>query len=126
MFMFPMIMNGNHWVLFVADRNRKRLTFYDPMGGPAGPKSSEIIRHIKKWMLDKYVFENADPPLDINLWEIISDPGYPTQKDTDSCGILYCMSCTTWKMVFHQKFTQNDIPVLRKRALLFLHEKSIK
>ncbi len=46
LFMFPVRINGNHWVLYTADKDEESFTFYDPTGFERGNQARETVSYI--------------------------------------------------------------------------------
>lgn len=114
---------GAHWVLAVVDMANKAFVYLDSMYGKDGVRG--IVKTLRRWLrddvTDKYG-EDVMRRLGIESWKVVENPEHlPRQTDTDSCGMFCLGLAERWELGRHPNFTQDDIPLLRKRAALALY-----
>ena len=79
--LFPIHVDGNHWIAGYLDRRTKVLSMYDPMSPSIGNTCTcDFVRVFKRTMTEHGL------PVGIKT----EYPGGPTQTDGYNCGILSC------------------------------------
>lgn len=123
MFLFPALVNSNHWVLAVIDIEGQQFIYYDPLGHP---DKSGVINCAMEWVAGEVKSAKKDDVWDglqIDSWPILSNPeNLPVQKDFESCGVFVLYVAEHMERGVTPRFDQADIPVLRMRMLLILSQ----
>ncbi len=119
----PAFVSGSHWVLGIVDVDGKQFIYYDPYGSA---DTHNVIECAKQWIAgEAHSVKKSDVlyNVDISTWPVVSNPSkFPRQSDSQSCGVFVMYVAEHIERGVFPTFTQNDISVLRKRALWFLHE----
>lgn len=119
----PVNIGSRHWVLVVVNLSKKEFVYMDTLGTRDGVWG--VVKSLRRWLADevgdKYG-EETMKRLDIGSWKTVENPCYmPHQTDSDSCGMFCLGLAERLELGLLPDFTQNDIPILRKRAALALH-----
>lgn len=118
---FPVNLGNSHWVLAAIDLRQRQFLYLDSM---YGSDDSNVLQNLRRWLYDevqnKHGTEQADR-MKINLWDDIEGPSYlPRQGDDGSCGVFTLYVADYLELGKTPDFTQEDIPILRQRAVLYL------
>ncbi len=67
---FPLNLNKNHWVCYVADMKNRIIYYYDPLGGTPKQAYQQILM---RFFLDEYnrVFGHVMPEHVIGQWSLL-------------------------------------------------------
>jgi len=126
MFLFPVNLDNKHWVLAAIDMRMRNLSYIDSKKGSDNTKVLDILR---RWLIDEMKLDNSDDEvqkLDIASWDSIINPTYaPIQMDNASCGIFMMYTADYLELGKRVDFSQDEIPILRKRVALFLNRGSL-
>lgn len=121
--LFPVNLNNFHWVLAAIDMKHKEFLYLDSM---YGADSFNVLPTLRRWLYDevknKHGEEEANA-LKIRFWTDVEKPSYlPEQKDDGSCGVFTLYMADYLELGKTPDFDQDDIAVLRQRAVLFLKD----
>ncbi|MBS0634928.1 MAG: hypothetical protein JSR37_05660 [Verrucomicrobia bacterium] len=104
--LIPVNVNSNHWALFVADIQKRRLAYYDSLSGPIPAVATSIRAHLEKVANEEGV---ALEPADFAA-EVLP---CPQQPNTTDCGVYLIL---TAEHILENKpltYTQSDVDTYR-------------
>lgn len=124
--LFPINLGNSHWVLAAIDLRRRQFVYLDSM---YGADNSGVLKHLRQWLYDevenKHGRERAEK-MKIDTWDDIERPSYlPRQGDDGSCGVFTLYVADYLELGKTPDFVQEDISILRQRAVLYLMRGSL-
>jgi Ulp1 protease family, C-terminal catalytic domain len=131
--MLPVNLSNYHWVLAAIDIKHREFLYFDSMYG-AEPYmeskdtnsrcSTRVLQRLRRWLIDEITDKhgrNRMEAMDIGSWIFVDRPSYlPLQTDDGSCGVFTVYMADYLELGRTPDFVQDDIPVMRQHAVLFL------
>ena len=117
----PVHVSDSHWCLAVAHVQKRRLKYYDSLGG----EGHKYLNGLQLYLLDEAkkftgVTGVDQSLLDVANWEVV--PGgqmlTPQQANCDDCGVFTCIYANYVSADLPLGFTAADMPLFRKRITL--------
>jgi len=110
---------GAHWCLACVSIKRKRIEYYDSMGGT----NIHCRKCLRQYITDEYKLKYSKE-LDLSEWTDHA-PGskVPQQQNTYDCGVFMCIFAAHVTQNKSFGFSQNDMPFFRKRIMLDILQK---
>ena len=124
----PVHVSNSHWCLAVAHVQKRRLKYYDSLGGDG----HKYLNGLKLYLLDEAkkfsgVTGVDQSLLDVANWEVV--PGgkmlTPQQANCDDCGVFTCIYANYISADLPLGFTATDMPLFRKRITLDILRKKV-
>ena len=121
-------MSDSHWCLAVAHVQKRRLKYYDSLGG----EGHKYLNGLQLYLLDEAkkfrgVTGVNQSLLDVANWEVV--PGgemlTPQQANCDDCGVFTCIYANYVSADLPLGFTATDMPLFRKRITLDILRKKV-
>ncbi|KAK8661617.1 hypothetical protein V6N13_091215 [Hibiscus sabdariffa] len=109
-----------HWILFYADVDGKRLVWLDSLEQTRMPNDSEK-NTIERWFLEFVLLLLGHDPKN---WPIVIQNNIPSQKNSVDCGLFVMKYADCLTHGNYLPFTQVDMPHFRLRTLLDLYHGS--
>ncbi|KAI5806705.1 hypothetical protein DFH27DRAFT_354688 [Peziza echinospora] len=97
-----------HWTLGVVNFTKKRVEYFDSLGGRGG----QFFKHIRS-----YLSNESRNKINLDEWVDYSMKGAPMQENGYDCGVFLCKTAEVVCRGLDPIFTQNDITLLRKRMV---------
>ncbi|KAI0562442.1 Ulp1 protease [Gracilaria domingensis] len=115
----PFLANS-HWFLLVVQLDYDMIVVYDSF-----PRITATATEAAKLLADFLQFAQRKLEHAVTEWILLEKAAYPEQSDRGSCGIF-----VSWVMEYLERgavpsFTQDTIPLLRKKSELFIKGYSI-
>ena len=125
--LMPVNACGVHWALAVVDICGKEFVYMDSL--PSSTAGRRVLAPLRRWFADEVTDKYGDEfmrSLEIGTWKTVVNPtGTPRQTDADSCGMFCLALAERCELGRSPDFSQADMPVLRKRAALALHNRAL-
>ena len=112
---FPINLSNQHWVCAVAYMQKKRIQFYDSMGG----RGQSYLENIFRYLQDEYRDKKQCVMPNVDEWELVpctSDT--PRQRNCYDCGVFTCMFCDFLAQDCPLVFGQEHVTQCRQRIAL--------
>jgi len=103
---------GMHWCLATIDMQRKKITYYDSMGGNNHGCLKALFEYIKEEHLVK-----KGVPIDESKWNMVIAKEIPQQMNGSDCGMFTCKFAEYISRRARFTFTQRDMPYFRQRMV---------
>ena len=120
--LIPVNIRSVHWVLGAIDIRGRKIMYIDTM---RSDDSVDVKKTLQRWIFDeiKYKYGSAiAEELSIGTWDIASSAKHtPLQSDSSSCGVLMLYIADYLELGRTIDFTQEHVPILRRRTAFFLH-----
>jgi hypothetical protein len=124
--MMPVNLSNFHWVLAAVDLRHREFVYFDSM---YGPDSTNVLSMLRRWLADEIKDKHGDElvqAMDIDSWRFIDRPCYlPRQTDDGSCGVFTLYIADYLELGRTPDFVQEDMPLMRQHAVLFLTNKAL-
>lgn len=115
---FPINVSGLHWCCAVIFIEKKRIEFFDSMGG----SGLHYLEALKRYLMDEWQSKKGGNPLpDADQWKLITGndrDDVPKQQNTYDCGVFTCMFADFISRDIPLLFSQSHINECRKRIAL--------
>jgi len=115
----PVHVNGNHWIMMVADMRAKTITTYDSLGKDNAWAAEALHRYLQFKAID----DDKNVPDDWEFIPLLKD--VPQQKNTFDCGVFAARFAFLAANDRPFDFGQSNIPELRKRMMDDLQQKML-
>jgi hypothetical protein len=122
----PVNLDNYHWVLAAVDIRDKELIYFDSL---YGGDDLGVLEALGRWLFDeiheKHGLKQAES-MQIPSWTRTVNPSYlPRQRDDGSCGLFTLYTADYLELGRIPDYSQDDMTVLRQRAILFLTRGSL-
>jgi len=124
----PVHVSDSHWCLAVAHVQKRRLKYYDSLGG----EGHKYLNGLQLYLLDEAkkfsgVTGVDQSLLDVANWEVVPGGEMPTpqQANCDDCGVFTCIYANYVSADLPLGFTATDMPLFRKRITLDILRKKV-
>lgn len=118
----PCHTNDNHSVVSCIYLTHQKIVYYDPLSG----MGKGVLPNRCNWLASELVTQKVKPEVDVLEWPVDINPvAFPRQKDSVSFGIFVTFVCEALRRGEIFLIQQRDIPLLCKKTILFLLDKSI-
>ena len=111
---------GVHWTLAVVNLKKKRIEFYDSLGGFA----ADVIETLQDWVVKEFKDKTGED-IDMSTWSVFNPNEIPSQANGYDCGVFLCQYADCCAAGIDFDFTQKNIPIARKRMQLWLLNKRL-
>ena len=112
---YPINIKDAHWALVIVLIQKKRIVYRDSMG----ISGQFYTNAIKQYIFDEWHRRNGMPMTQVQMdeWVEMSMPpiDLPQQKNGFDCGMFVCMYADYMLNNLPELFSQNDMPLLRKK-----------
>lgn len=119
--LFPVNLENNHWILSAVDLRSREFIYMDSLGNR---DKHGVLGFLMKWLSDEVREKYGDKignEMCIPSWKKVENPKFvPEQLDDGSCGVFVMYIADHLELCRNIEFTQEDIPILRKRTAFFL------
>lgn len=111
---------GVHWCLCVVFMQKKKICYYDSMGG----SNDQCLNVVRQYLHDES-WEKKKQKLSLSEWssEVVKD--IPQQMNGSDCGMFSCMYAETITRGAKITFTQEDMPYFRRRMVYEILKKKL-
>ncbi|ORY55013.1 hypothetical protein BCR35DRAFT_310206, partial [Leucosporidium creatinivorum] len=117
----PINLGNSHWVCSAINLEKKRFEYYDSLGGPM----ERVYLTLRKYLEEEHLAKKKSP-IDLSDWENYWDEDVPQQENSCDCGIFTCQFMETLSRdVEGFDFTQKEMPYLRNKMALEIHEERL-
>ena len=108
--LFPVHL-GNHWCLGIMNMKKKRLEYYDSLGGGNPECFSAMKLYLESEHQDK-----KNKPMEWTGWgeNVVNGKDLPRQLNGSDCGVFAAMFAEAFSRDAYPTFAQSDMPNLRK------------
>ncbi|GMI97931.1 UB-like protease 1B [Hibiscus trionum] len=116
----PMCLH-EHWILFYADIDAKKLVWLDPL------EHTRVSKLWEKHVIQRLFLEFILPSLghDLKDWSFDVPNNIPSQKNSVDCALFVMKYADCLTHGNYLPFTQDDMPHFRHRTLLDLYHGSL-
>jgi len=119
--LIPVNLKNSHWVLALIDLRSYKFLYLDSMHGA---DNYQVLSVLQAWFGDELKSNNSLAALarqNVSEWPRIVNPHFvPRQTDSGSCGIFMLYLADYLELGRKLDFSQEHMPILRKRMLFFL------
>lgn len=118
----PVLMDLCHWVLAVVNVPDQSFTFYDPY---LVADDGGIFSTLRCWLQDEVADQLGTAVADewaVDTWPSVGVAHFPRQADSSSCGVFSLVVADHLAVGAAPTFTQQDIPLLRRRLAMALYD----
>ena len=109
---------GTHWVLAVINLKDKRFEYYDSLKGNPYNILDNLRKYIQNESMDK-----KKTVFNIDLFTDHININIPIQTNGSDCGVFCCEFASYLSKGIELTFTQNDMPLFRKKICLAILKK---
>lgn len=116
---------GMHWCMSAIDIVKRRITYYDSLGGSGEECCSILFDWLQRECLER---NTCGGGLRVDEWKLYPSPKIPQQKNGYDCGvfsILYAAFLSRGVDISKDLFHQNDIKKWRERISVEIIEGSL-
>ncbi|KHN81216.1 Sentrin-specific protease [Toxocara canis] len=111
---------GAHWCLAVVDFPKKRVDYYDSMGGENRQCLIAIANYLGDEMNDK-----KKRRFDLTGWKLVTRDDIPQQMNGSDCGMFTCKFAEFASRRAEISFTQEHMPYYRRRMVYEICRKKL-
>jgi len=112
--LFPVHVNDTHWCAGVINFKKKRIEYYDSLGGLQSKFFEFCMRYLKDESLDK-----CKKPFDDSGWTLYNPSDCPRQENGCDCGV-FTLKALEWAAEGREvvgAYSQEEMPYFRRRIL---------
>jgi len=107
----PVNIGNFHWTLAVIYVTKKRIVFYDSMGG----SGDKYLQALKRYLTDESQ-DKKQKAIDLNDWTVQSNgKKIPRQNNSYDCGVFTCAFADFLSDDLPLRFAQSDIAKWRHK-----------
>lgn len=106
---------ASHWTLAVIDLARRRLQYYDSLGG-SGKRCLQLLR---EWVAQEHLSKRG-AALNMASWKMETVHSAPKQRNGSDCGVFLCQYARGIAAEVPLIFSQRQMPLFRQRMLVDL------
>merc|ERR1711971_302796 len=103
---------GMHWCLATINMKRKKICYYDSMGG----NNNECLDLLYKYLKEEYQ-DKKKAEFDASGWERIIEKDIPQQMNGSDCGMFSCKNAEYLSRRAKITFDQANMPYFRRRMV---------
>lgn len=107
---FP-INYAKHWALIIAHMDRKRIEYYDSLGG----KNHGLLYRVQEYFFDEHQ-DKLQKPWDDEGWNFEIAEG-PYQENWDDCGVFVCTYVDLTSLEYPIFMRQHNMQFFRQKIL---------
>ncbi|XP_046367154.2 sentrin-specific protease 1-like [Haliotis rufescens] len=111
---------GVHWCMAVIDIKKKKVSYFDSMGG----KNVQCLQGLKKYLADESL-DKKKQAFDFTGWEFQIESDIPQQMNGSDCGMFACKFAEYITREAPISFTQEHMPYFRKRMVYEILKKKL-
>ena len=111
----PVNISGMHWSLLTVFVQKKKIQFFDSMGGDG----TRYLEGLMNYMKDEHMDKKKNPLENVDDWKLVGyERGIPQQENGYDCGVFACMYADFISQDLPLKFSQDQITECRERIAL--------
>ncbi|XP_059472000.1 sentrin-specific protease-like isoform X2 [Neocloeon triangulifer] len=111
---------GVHWCMSILDMKNKTAHYFDSMLTSNPAVLTLLLKYLEDESLDK-----KKARYDTSSWKVVQEKDIPQQHNGYDCGVFACMFAEAASRRGKYLFTQDDMPLLRRRMVFEILTKKL-